>query len=208
MIAGGLIAAPIFILQPELVRVMAVVVGLVILSQILSKNSYKNNLLGELTLFLLMGPALVAGYQVSLGAGIDAEVLAFGILWGTVAVFLIHINNFSHLVTSSQARIKNSMTTMGFDRSRQFIFCWWLMMLILWILFHWFFTTELASLMTAIIALAISVPFLNQLIKIKSPLGSDLLKIRVESLAIVMSLAFMLLVEFSIAVGTKLTWIH
>ncbi|MBC7743044.1 MAG: prenyltransferase [Bdellovibrionaceae bacterium] len=208
MTGSFLISLPIFILQNELIRVVTGVILLIIMSQLVSKNSYKNTLLGEMTLFLLLGPALVAGYQVSMGAGIDTEVLSFGVLWGTASVFLIHINNFSHLVTSAQARIKNSMTNMGFDNAKKFIIFWWFLLLGMWIGFHWFFMPLLNTLLSTLILIGFSVPFLIQLKKIKSPLGSELRHLRKESVKIFVMIAFIFFVENLLSIGTKLNWTY
>ncbi|MBC7421610.1 MAG: prenyltransferase [Bdellovibrio sp.] len=201
-----LISLPIFILQIELFRILVVVIVLLVVSQFFEKNSYKQNWLGEWTLFLLLGPALVSGYQVSLGAGIDTEGLAFGVLWGFACLFLIHVNNFSHMLTSSQAQIKNTMTKMGFDKAKKFLIAWWTTYFVLWFLFHWFYGGMFWTLFGTALLVFWSLPLFLKVAKIQSPIGSSLKEIRRESLKTFLMMVAILVVENLWYIGVKLDW--
>ncbi len=200
------ISLPIFILQNELIRILAVVVILFLATQFLQKNSYKQNWLGEWTLFILVGPALVAGYQVSLGAGVDTQGLAFGVLWGFACLFLIHVNNFSHLLTSSQAQIKNSITKMGFDRAKTFLMIWWGTAIVFWTIFHWFYSNSFWTGFGTAFMIIASMPFFKNLSKIQSPLSSSLKKVRKDSVRAFLAMVFIFLIENFSYVGAKLDW--
>ncbi len=201
-----IISLPIFILQAELFKLLAVVTTLLVISQFFEKNSYKQNWLGEWALFLLLGPALVSGYQVSLGGGIDTEVLSFGVMWGSACLFLIHVNNFSHLLTSSQARIQNTMTKMGFDKAKRFLIAWWTVYFIFWFLFHWFFGGLFWTLFGTAALVFWSLPLFLKIGQIHSPIGSRLKEIRRESLKTFLMMVAILVAENLWYIGVKLDW--
>lgn len=206
LIVAGLISIPALLLQYELVRVLIVSFVLVILGKFFSKNSYKSNSFGEIILFLLSGPALVSGYQVSLGGGVDTEVLGFGVMWGVAVLFLIHINNFSHLLTSSQAGIRNTMTKFGFDKAQKFLIFWWSLYFILWTLFHILYASKIWTIFGTLILILWSLPLFSKILKIRSPLGSDLDLIRKEAYKTFLLMVFILFAENFWYIGDKLNW--
>jgi 1,4-dihydroxy-2-naphthoate polyprenyltransferase len=173
---SAVLSVPVFILQHEEIRVVSVVLILFILGQFFKKNSFKNQRFGEVILFLLMGPGLCSAYQVALGSGIDTEVLAFGVFWGTAILFLVHLNNFSHLLTSSQAGIHNTMNKMGFDSSKKFLTLWLVLVNILWIWFHALYAGTFWTWFSGITLVFWSVPTAILFSNISSPVGSDLVQ--------------------------------
>ncbi len=173
---SSLLSIPVFILQREEIRVVLVVLILFILGQFFKKNSFKNQRFGEVILFLLMGPGLCSAYQVALGSGIDTEILAFGVFWGAAILFLVHLNNFSHLLTSSQAGIHNTMNKMGFDASKKFLMLWLVLVNLLWIVFHALYAGTFWTWFSGITLAFWSVPTAIQFSSISSPVGSDLVQ--------------------------------
>lgn len=188
-------AFPALVLEVELLRLLVVVVGLFLAGQFFSQNSYKQQTWGELILFLLIGPGLAAGFQVSLGAGIDTQILAFGFLWGFAVLFLIHIHHFSHLLTSSQARIQNTITKMGFDRAQFFLIGWWTLFCIFWFVFHLFYSSLFWTIFDSIILVFGSVPLVAQIFRIRSPIGSDLYQVRKIAYRTFLLMTLLLFVE-------------
>lgn len=174
MIVAAFLAIPIFILQQEEIKVVAVVFILFIIGQFFKKNSYKNQRLGEFILFILIGAGISSGYQVALGAGIDTEILFFGVLWGACVLFLVHLNNFSNILVSSQAGIQNTMTKMGFDKSKKFLIFWLIMINFIWIMFHYFYASTFWSWLTGLVLIFWSIPTAIQFSNLSSPVGSDL----------------------------------
>lgn len=172
--AAAFLARPVLMAQPESVRVVAVVLILVLVGQFFKKNSYKNQRFGEFILFLLMGPALLSGYQVSMGAGVDTEVLVFGVLWGFCILFLNYLNHFSHLLTTSQAKINNTMTRLGFDTAKNFLIAWLVAINILWLAFHFFYASVFWTWFTTITLVFWTIPTVIAIHSIASPVGSDL----------------------------------
>ncbi len=175
---SGLLALPVILRQPELCGVIAIALGLFFIGRFEKNNSYKQQHLGEFILFMLVGPALVSGYQVAAGAGIDTEVLSFGVLWGVAVVYLVQVNNFSHLMTSSQSGIRNTMTKLGFDRAQKFLIAWWIFFIALWALFHYYYSPAYWALFGTLSLLLCSVPLYLKISNIKSPMGSGLQAVR------------------------------
>ena len=201
-----LFSLPALILEPELDRVVAVVALLFMLGQFFKKNSYKDQSLGEIILFILIGPGVASGYQVALGSGIDTEILAFGVLWSFAVLFLIHINNFSHLLTSSQAKIQNTITRMGFDKTQKFLIIWWSLFFVFWFLFHWFYASSLWTYFTTSLLVFWSIPTLIKINQIRSPIGSDLNLIRKQVYKTFLMMTVLFFVENLWYLGVKIDW--
>lgn len=178
---GIVLALPVFLLQPRILPLIGVTLPLILAGQFFKRNWYKEKEIGELILFLLMGTGVSAGFQLSLGMPIDMQIILFGVFWGSVVLFLVHVNNFSHLLTTTQAGIKNSLTALGFDRAKIFLAGWWAVCLILWTWFHIQFAMGIWKWLGVIFLVAISIPWFLKLLKVPSPLGSDLSHMRRKS---------------------------
>ncbi|MBY0451720.1 MAG: hypothetical protein K2P92_01710, partial [Bdellovibrionaceae bacterium] len=68
------LSLPVLLLNPSVILVVLVSAALFVAGKFLNKNSYKNQLFGELVLMLLMGPALYAGFQLAMGVPIQTEI--------------------------------------------------------------------------------------------------------------------------------------
>lgn len=131
---------------------------------------------GEIPLFLLLGPLLTTGYQISLGGVVDAEVLALGALWGWLVLYIRHLKNFSQIIPSSQANFRNTVNALGFDRARRLLAAWWFGFIFLNLAFHIYFR-EVAWGVGVFGALTIfSIPYVLRLKRLSSPAGSELLQ--------------------------------
>ncbi len=180
IVLAGALALPAVLLQPKLFWVIAAALILFFVGRFAKNNSYKQQHSGELILFLLIGPALSVGYQVATGSVVDSEVVGFGALWGFLVLYLIQVNNFSHIMTSSQSGIKNTMTKLGFDWAQKFLISAWLVFLFLNLLFHYYVSNMVCTVLNTVTLLAVSVPTLLKIADIKSPMGSGLQVIRKE----------------------------
>lgn len=200
------ISVPVMRRQPEEARVIAVVTALIFAGRLLSKNSYKNQHWGEIIFFILIGPGVISGYQVALGAGVDIEGLAFGILWAWGIQFLVHLNNFSHLLTSSQAGIKNTMTNAGFDKAKKILIIWWAAFLVLWVLYHYFYASLFWSVFSTLVLIFWSIPTLIKISEIQSPLGSDLVVIKRVGYKNFLLMSALIVLEFYWYLGSKNGW--
>ncbi len=203
---AGLFSIPVLLLHPEEIMLMVIVFALVLAGQFLNRNAYKEKKIGEIILFLLMGMGISTGLQLAAGAKIDSNILGFGFFWGSVILFLVHINNFSHLLTSTQAGIRNSITSRGFDHAKKFLFTWWCGCLLLGALFHANFSTKEMSRSQTLILVVVSLPFFLKLKAIQSPIGSDLVRIRRLAYRMTLVMIFVFFIECIYLLGSKLNW--
>lgn len=206
ILIAALFSIPVMIYQPEAAHVIVALIGLILAGKLFVRNSYKNQHFGELLLFIISGAGLVSGYQVALGAGIDTEVLVFGVLWGWSVLFLMHLNNFRNLLSSSQAGIKNTITRLGFDRAKKLLNYWWIVFLILWFTYHHFYGSVFWSTLSNLILVFWSIPTLIKISQIQSPLGSDLIEAKLAGYKNFLLMNGILILEFGWYVGTKNSW--
>jgi 1,4-dihydroxy-2-naphthoate octaprenyltransferase len=179
----------------KLWALLAIVLTLSLLAKFAKNNSYKNRHFGEIVLMLVSGPALLAGLQLATGSDLDSETVSFGILWGLLVLFLVQVNNFSHIMTSSQHHIKNTMTKLGFDRAQNFLVILWSSILIIWAYFQYLFQNNVlawAGFATVVIA---SLLFLKNIIRIKSPMGSGLKKAKESAQKLFLLVSFLMFLQ-------------
>lgn len=171
-------AVPVVIIYSQLFLIIAVAAALFAIGRFYKKNSYKDQHFGEIILFVVSGPLLSLGLQMSMGAPVDDEVVSFGTLWGFFVVYLIQVNNFSHMMTSSLSGIKNTMTKLGFDVSQKVLIWWWLFLVALCFLFLAKYSTVFWSLAGFSALVLFSIPLCFRISNIKSPMGSGLIQIK------------------------------
>lgn len=192
---SALLALPVVLFHPKLIAVIAIAIVLFFFGKFLRNNSYKQHHLGGTILFLLAGPALVSGYQMAAGVDIDAEIISFGALWGYAVVYLIQMNNFSHIMTSSQSGIKNTLTKLGFDLSQKFLIVTWIFFIVFWFLFHFYFAVVYWTAFSTILLFLRSLPLFMKISNIKSPMGSGLQEVRKEAYAVFLIMVSIFLAE-------------
>ncbi len=181
IIISFVMALPVFLLNPTVVFVVIVAAGLFTAGRFLNKDSYKDQLFGELVLMTLMGPLLYAGFQLAMGVALQVEITVFSLIWGWAALFLVHVNNFVHIMTSSQNKIKNAMTYLGFDKAQKFLVLHWTVLNGFLAAFLFYFSSMVfAATTTAVMAVASAYLFFR-ILRIKSPMGSGLIRIKRQS---------------------------
>lgn len=129
---------------------------------------------GELSLFLMLGPLLTVGYQLSMGMHFDMESLVIGSIWGWLVLYLAHLKNLVSIIASSQARFKNTVNRLGFDKARRLIAAWWLSFVIFYGAYHVFYANLLLGIYGTVILLAVSLRFIFKLKKLSTPAGSEM----------------------------------
>lgn len=135
---------------------------------------------GELSLFLLLGPLLTVGYQLSMGANFDIESLLLGFIWGWLVLYLVHLKNFVHIIPSSQAKFNATVNRLGFDKARRLLAAWWILFVVFYSSYHLFFGSLLWGIYGGVVLVLISVRYITQLKKISSPAGSGIRTIAIS----------------------------
>jgi 1,4-dihydroxy-2-naphthoate octaprenyltransferase len=191
-------ALPVFWMQPQTLIVAAVAALLIFFGKLLSKNAYKMQHFGEIFLFLLAGPLLTSGFWLAADMPLNETAIGFSIMWGSLILFLVQLNNFANIMTSSQYGIKNTVTRLGFDLAPKFIiFCWSVFYLTwCWVQFAVFF--NFTALVTSVLLAVLSCLFFVRLLHIKSPMGSGLMRIRDLGINIFYFISICLVLQISI----------
>jgi 4-hydroxybenzoate polyprenyltransferase len=203
---GAVLSLPVLILQPNELKLLAAAIFLLFVGQFFRRNLYKEKMYAEVILFFLIGIGVTCGFQIAAGGMIDAECIALGFFWGTAVLFLVHINNFSHLLTSGQAGIKNTMTKLGFDNAKKFLTIWWVCCILVWIAFHILYGSIYWAWFTSTILIFWSIPLFIKLAQIRSPLGSDLITIRQSAHKTFLVMVAIFFAENVWYIGAKLNW--
>jgi len=130
----------------------------------------------ELLVFLLLGPFLTSGFQLSFGAPLDLEAVLIGFLTGWVGVFSLHLRNFELLMVQSQARFRNSITHLGFDTSKILLKVWWSTFCLGLVLLHIFYSLPEVAFVFLVSGFFTSFVFWKNLDRLQSPLVSGMAK--------------------------------
>ncbi|MGZ5278920.1 MAG: prenyltransferase [Pseudobdellovibrionaceae bacterium] len=171
---GILFGLPALIRYPQIL----VLVGVFTLLGIFGMTSFKTGLKyrrwSEWTVFLLLGPLLTIGMQFSMGAPFDSSVLLLGALTGWLSMFHLHLKNFEQLMINDQARFQNTVTWLGFEKSKSWlIFCWLVLVAGLGVL-HFQVAEFRGGLLVFAVGLVVSGLFIRALLALQSPVGSQM----------------------------------
>jgi hypothetical protein len=144
---------------------------------------------------------------VALGSGIDTEILVFGAAWGVAVLFLMYIVQFEHLFETSQAKILNTITKIGFDNSKIFFKIWWGFFLLLWVVYHYFYASSYWLWFSPIVLVFWSLPTFIQIANVQSPMGSQLSRVRHAGFRMFALMVMVLVLEQSWYLYTHLDWV-
>lgn len=172
------VSLPILLVFPELIITMILTVFVFNWAVLVDRSNFKYHKGGEIAVFLLMGPLLCCGFDVSVTGGASAESVAIGLVWGWISVFLVHLNNLESIMDYSRAKFLNTVSYLGFDKAKKMLAVWWIIFVILFSMYHyfylgffwwWFFTMTVSFL---------SIRFVSKTLALRSPLGSDLKRLK------------------------------
>lgn len=200
-------AIPVCLRQHEALRVSVVTLILFLAGNFLNKNNYKFTPISEFILFVMLGPGLCSGYQVALGSGVDTEILIFGTAWGVAVLFLLYIVQFEHLFETSQAKIQNTLTKIGFDKSKIFFKFWWSFFVFLWVVYHYFYSSQYWLWISTIVLIFWSLPTFIQIANVHSPIGSNLSRVRKAGFRMFALMVMILVLEQSWYLYSHWDWV-
>jgi 1,4-dihydroxy-2-naphthoate octaprenyltransferase len=174
MISGVLLGFPALLAYKEVLYVTVISLVLGFVGVMTFKSGLKLRKWSEIFSFFLLGPLLTIGYQGALGGGFDLEVIFIGILTGWFAVYYIHIKNFEMLMVNSKAKITNSISAMGFEKSKGLIKFWWIAWLLMVDLYHWVYCSHWWAYMMIFASILLTLPLVFSLNVTDSPVGSSM----------------------------------
>jgi 1,4-dihydroxy-2-naphthoate octaprenyltransferase len=169
-----LMAVPLVYAYPLLGGVIAFAALTGFWAQFKKRNSFKYQRGGEISLFLLLGPLLTVGYQLSMGAPFDMESFWLGCVYGWLVLFVVHLKNFSNILPSVQAGFSNTVNWLGFDKSRRLLAAWWGLFMVFNVVYHFRFAGLYWSFYIALGLALVSLRFIARLKSLSSPAGSDM----------------------------------
>lgn len=169
LILAILCAVPIVVSFPSVLAVLAV-------SAVTGVWAYQIG--SELSQFLLLGPFLSVGYQLSMGMYFDLESLCLGLIWGWIVLYLNHLRNFLCIIESSQAKFKNTVNRIGFDNSRRMLAIWWVVFVLAYAGYHVFYGSMILGFYGTLLMALISIRYIAKLKKLATPAGSELLAVQ------------------------------
>lgn len=165
LVLALLLAVPVLVTFPAVF--MPLIVGL-------AAGAWAYQLGGEFSLFLLLGPVLTVGYQLSMGMHFDLESLLLGGLWGWLVLYLTHLKNLASIIASSQARFKNTVNRLGFDKARRLIAVWWILFVVFYGAYHLFYSSLILGLYGTVLLTFITFRLVFKLKKLSTPAGSEM----------------------------------
>ncbi len=178
LLTGVLTGLPaLFVFPHVLVLVGGTSLGLIFIFSSRA-TGFKFRIGAEAAGFLLLGPLLTTGFSVSLTGDWRWSFLFLGIFNGFLAVFFLHLKNFEMLFINHQAHLKNTISILGFEKSKDFLFVWWLVTLVLFVglLFDFLPEIQSESFVVLIVGLSMVIFFAlrtrKKLFQLQSPLDS------------------------------------
>lgn len=172
-----LFGLPIILTYPKVLYVVSLSSVLILFSLITSKNSIYFQLGNEIAYFFLMGPLLCVGYQMSMGAAFDIEAVLMGILWGWLVLFVHYLSSLINIMASTQAGFKSTITLLGFDKSRRFLAFWWTLYVVMHFFYHLFYAGSYWAWYFSLALLLLTPKLVLKFKSVKSPIGSDLVRL-------------------------------
>lgn len=178
LILGVLMGIPSVLVTPQLI-LFGVLPGIVAVWSWLSTRRGARYRRGtEFLIFLMAGPLLTCGFQMAVSGLFELESLWLGVLSGLFCVFFVHLKNFQFIVVNAQADFQNTVSRMGFERSRMFLLAWWIFFIFNFFLYHYVYWSSypLWVAASAIVPLVMARPFFKLVYRLNSPAGSEMRK--------------------------------
>lgn len=174
MVLGALCGVRAIYLYPMVTINLAVVA----LFGVFGLTSYKMGLRyrrwSEVTVVALLGPLLTLGIHFSMGGSWNLEVATLGIYTGWLSLFYLHLKNFEQLMVNEKANFENSITYLGFEKSKILLKFFWLVM-VLGLLYFYLDRMDMTFFwIQALTALFYTWKFFKALNRLESPVGSQI----------------------------------
>ena len=176
LIFGVLAACRALLIYPSTLMIAGLVLLLGIFGMSSFSSGLKHRLWSEWMIFLMLGPLLTIGMQISSGGQLTIETLLLGTAAGWLSVFFLHLKNFEQLMIIDKAHFANTIWWLGFERAKIYLMAW-ASTLVAGILIYQSLYQSLSWLFIWTAPLiALLFPYTLKLYRLQSPLGSGLKK--------------------------------
>lgn len=173
---GGCLGLPSLIIFPEIFVLLLPLFVLGFWGALSDRMGFKYRSWSEWVVFMMFGPLLTIGYQISIGGGFDLEVVALGCLTGWLTVFQVHLKNFDQLMVNSQAGFNNTMVRLGFEKSKSLIVIWWILFVVGLVIYQVIYSQPVWQWIFAAALIAGAVPMIFAVSKLEVSVGSRIHK--------------------------------
>ncbi|MCB0365984.1 MAG: prenyltransferase [Bdellovibrionaceae bacterium] len=146
-------------------------------------KGFKSLGLGNLLVFLGMGPLLTAGFSLAVSGRVQPAIFIIGSLYGIGASLCIQLRNMENLMADSQAKTGTLVSRLGFEKSKLLIGG---QFLLLFSLLAVYLVTRVEAYWQALVFVPLVASLLriySRLKAVRSPLSSQLIGIWQEGLA-------------------------
>ncbi|MCX7977589.1 MAG: UbiA family prenyltransferase [Bdellovibrionaceae bacterium] len=169
-----LFAVPLLIVQPRLFFHLIVAAAIGVPAFFRLGRGFRSAWWGEFVLLFLVGPLLTSGLELAWTGRITVEGFFFGVLWGWIALFPVHLRHLQQMVVRHRAGILSLVGKLGFDRGRVMIRRWWFVGVTGWLLYHVFSGPSFFLWYFGLFIVIVSARFSAQLGELQSPVGSGI----------------------------------
>ncbi|MCC7403131.1 MAG: prenyltransferase [Bdellovibrionales bacterium] len=138
--------------------------------------------LGNLPVFLGMGPLLTAGFSLAVAGRVNSSVLIVGSLFGIGASLCIQLRNMENLLAHAQAKTGTLVSRLGFDRSKWFVTAQLLIFVVILALFVGWQANRPLQVLVFLPLLGSVYRIFRRLREVRSPLSSELIGLWQEGL--------------------------
>lgn len=174
LILGGMFGLPSLILFPDLLFFILFLSLLLVLATGLHQLGMKYRWGTEISAFLLPGPLLTVGFQISIGAGFDLESVWIGTLTGGLALFTLYLRHFEWMMPNAQVSFQNTMTRIGFEKGKRFLLALWFGWSLVFCIFRWVYGMSYWVWLWIAVLVFVGYRIFHELKIIQSPTGSSL----------------------------------
>jgi 1,4-dihydroxy-2-naphthoate octaprenyltransferase len=172
LIVGALLGLPSVLIFPNMFITILPLVAFASFAVLSDRMGMKYRAWSEWVVFLMFGPLLTVGYQMSFGGGFDLEVVFLGFITGWLAVFQIHLKNFLQIMVNTQAGFKSTVVRLGFDRAKKFLVLWWMAFVVGSVAYHSVYSAVEWLWIDAVLLVLVSIPVISSVTKLQASLGS------------------------------------
>ncbi|RYZ75823.1 MAG: prenyltransferase [Proteobacteria bacterium] len=176
---AALCGVPAIVTSPALL--LAVVAFVIAMEFAFQRLRLKRRGFAEVLAFGLTGPLLTVGFSLAvLGYAGVAEV-ALGCLFGAIALLYFHSANFENIMVDSQAGARTWATRTGFEASKTFYVAVSVLCVVLTAVEIFAVERNIKLLPVLLVQLLILIPVCSRVLKLASPLSSELVGLRMEA---------------------------
>lgn len=120
-LVGVILGLPAILIRPMAIVIIGATAALLMTAFSQMDLGTKNKSLGNVMIFLGMGPLLTSGVSLGVSGQMNMLVIVLGIIFGLGASLCIQLRHMESMLADSQSRVETFISRLGIDRSKTFI---------------------------------------------------------------------------------------